>query len=304
MPAKIVVVGSANTDFVIQVPELPGPGETVLGGQFVTARGGKGANQAVGAARLGAQVSFVARLGSDRLGQEAIDAYRQEGIDTRYIQQDPLAASGVALILVNHRGENMIAVAPGANHCLSPRDVRAAEPAVQEADILLLQLEIPLETVQEAVALAKRHSVRVILNPAPAAPVSLDILRSISVLTPNETELALLLGEGAPLDPESAAGRFYQQTGLASLVVTLGSQGALLVSESEVDRIPAFPVKPVDTTACGDAFNAALAVRLGEGASLRDAVRYANGAGALAATRAGAQPSLATRAELEKLLHA
>ncbi len=303
MPSKIIVVGSANTDFVVQVAEIPKPGETVLGGQFVTARGGKGANQAVGAARLGAQVTFVARLGSDRLGDEALEAYRQEGIDTGYIRRDPKAASGVALIMVNQKGENVIAVAPGANQCLTPQDVVAAEPAIRSADVLLLQLEIPLETVQAAIALAQRHDVRVILNPAPARTVPLDTLRQISVLTPNENELGMLLGHPVQ-DIEAAAAELYRQTGISALVVTLGSQGALVYSADEIFRSPAFQVKPIDTTACGDAFNAALAVRLGEGASLIEAVRYANGAGALAATRAGAQPSLPISKELERFLHA
>jgi ribokinase len=203
--------------------------------------------------------------------------------------------------MVNQKGENVIAVAPGANQCLSPQDVQAAEAAFRQADVLLLQLEIPLETVQAAIAFARRHDVRVILNPAPARTVPLDILRQVSVLTPNENELGMLLGL-APQDVESGAAELYRQAGLSALVVTLGSQGALAYSEKEIYRVPAFQVTPVDTTACGDAFNAALAVRLGAGASLVEAVRYANGAGALAATKAGAQPSLPTSQELEKFL--
>jgi ribokinase len=302
MRPKIVVVGSANTDFVVQMDELPARGETVLGGAFLTARGGKGANQAVAAARLRAEVTFVARLGEDDLGRAAARAYEGEGINTTHLAWDDAAPSGVALILVDRKGENMIAVAPGANGRLSPADVQAAEPAIRAADCLLLQLEIPLETVEAAAALAHGLGKRVILNPAPAAPLPPGLLQMVDVLTPNETEARTLAGARAELGPEAAAARLAEQTGVQTIVMTLGSQGSLVWDDGQASFVPAFPVTPVDTTAAGDAFNGALAVALGRGEPVARAARYANAAGALAATRPGAQPSLPTAAELDKFL--
>jgi ribokinase len=302
MKPKIVVIGSANTDFVLSMPELPSKGETVLGDQFRVARGGKGANQAVAAARLGAEVTFVARLGNDSLGNEAIAAYREEGISTEFIVQDADVHSGVALILVNQSGENMIAVGPGANGRLTPEDVRAASNAIREADCVLLQLEIPLDAVQAAVEIAHASSVRVILNPAPAQKLSPDILKSIEILTPNETEAAILAGQDASSKDQKSLVELASILGIPRLVVTLGSRGACIVEGGERTDVPAFSIKPVDTTASGDAFNGALAVALARGEDMPQAVRYANAAGAITATRHGAQPSLPTRQELEQFM--
>ncbi len=299
---KIVVVGSANTDMVVKVPHLLQPGETLLGSQFITARGGKGANQAVAARRLGGEVTFIARLGRDNFGRDSAAAYREEGIDTSFIVWDDEAPSGVALIMVSDAAENIIAVVPGANGRLSPGDICAAEQAISGAYCLLLQLEIPLETVEMAARLAKSHGVRVILNPAPAVPLPRSILDCVDVITPNENEAAILLGED--FDPRSEQGvtDLFNKLKVPALVMTMGRRGAQLCQGNQVSTIPAFPVEPIDTTAAGDAFVGALAVALGLGEGLAGAVRFANAVGALSTTRMGAQPSLPTAAEVEAFL--
>ena len=302
MSPKIVVVGSANTDFVLGVPELPSRGATVLGNEFRVVRGGKGANQAVAAARLGADVTFVARLGTDSFGDEALAAYREEGIRTDFIVQDPGTHSGIALIMVNPDGENVIGVGPGANSHLTAEDVQAASTAIQEADCVLLQLEIPVRAVQAAAEIAHRHQVRVILNPAPAQKLPPEILQSIDYLTPNETEAAILAGEDpSGIGPDSLP-RLAAILRVPNLVVTLGARGACILQNGKTSVIPTFPITPVDTTASGDAFNGALAVALARGEDLSQAVKYANAAGAITATRPGAQPSLPTRKELDQFM--
>ena len=302
MTPKIVVVGSANTDFVLTVPALPSHGETVLGDQFRVVRGGKGANQAVAAARLGADVTLVARLGTDSFGDEALAAYKQEGIRTDFILQDPDIHSGVALIMVNENGENLIGVGPGANSHLSVENVQAAEEAIKAADCVLVQLEVPLGVVQAAVEIARRHDVKVILNPAPARKISQDILEAVDYLTPNETEAAILAGQNpSEMGPDSLP-KLASILGVPNLVVTLGSKGACILQNGQMSRVPPFSIKPVDTTASGDAFNGALAVALARGEDLPQAVRYANAAGAITATRLGAQPSLPTEQELNQFM--
>jgi ribokinase len=302
MTPKIVVVGSANTDFVLGVPELPSRGATVLGNEFRVVRGGKGANQAVAAARLGADVTFVARLGTDSFGDEALAAYREEGIRTDFIVRDPGIHSGIALIMVNPDGENVIGVGPGANSHLTPEDVQAASTAIRDADCVLLQLEIPVQAVQAAAEIAHRHQVRVILNPAPAQKLPREILQSIDYLTPNETEAALLAGEDpSGIGPDSLP-RLASLLGVPNLVITLGARGACILQDGQNSVVPTFPITPVDTTASGDAFNGALAVALARGEDLSQAVKYANAAGAITATRPGAQPSLPTRKELDQFM--
>mgnify|MGYP000133981287 CR=1 FL=1 len=298
--AKVTVAGSSNTDMVVRVPHLPLPGETVLGEQFIMAAGGKGANQAVAAARLGAEVTFVARVGRDVFGAEALAGFRREGVHTQYIHTDARASSGVALILVDHAGENCIAVAPGANALLSPADVQEAREAIAASDVLLLQLEIPLETVVAAAQIANQAGVRVILNPAPApsSPLPRNLLACLDILTPNENEASLLTGIS---DPEKAAHLLLEQ-GVKTVVMTLGARGALIVSRDGRELVPGFPVEAVDTTAAGDAFNGGLAVALARGKPLAEAVRFANACGALATMRLGAQPSLPTLQEVEQLL--
>ncbi|MBI5651147.1 MAG: ribokinase [Chloroflexi bacterium] len=294
---NIIVVGSANTDMILKCERLPRAGETILGGEFAIAAGGKGANQAVAAARLGAEVTFVARLGRDWMGDQAEQNYRAAGIDCAYLTRDERAASGVALIMVDARAENLIGVAPGANATLTPADVARAEPAIRAADVLLAQLEIPLDTVIAAIDLARQSNARVILNPAPARELPSELYRDV-LLTPNETEAAHLTGED---DPARAATRLLA-LGARAVVMTLGARGALLATPDESRVIEGFRVQAVDTTAAGDAFNGGLAVALARGEDLPGAVRYACAVGALSVTRFGAQPSLPTRAQVEIFL--
>jgi ribokinase len=294
---SIVVIGSSNTDMVVKCPKLPAPGETVLGGNFLMAAGGKGANQAVAAARLGAQVEFVARLGSDMFGAAALQNFEREGLGTRFVVRDANAPSGVALIFVDEGGENEIVVASGANMKLSPADVDAAEEAIEQAKVVVLQLEVPLQTVEHAVNLAHRRNVPVILNPAPAQKLSDELLSKVSVLTPNEIELQLLTGNTEP-NRERERAEQVLQTGVGTVIVTLGSDGALIVARDRNQHVPTFKVEAVDTTAAGDCFAGALAVALAEDKAMPDAVRFACAAAAISVTRLGAQPSMPTREEV------
>ncbi len=300
---RIVVVGSSNTDMVVKGHRLPGPGETVAGGQFVMAPGGKGANQAVAAARLGAQVSFVAKVGQDMFGDQAVEGYNREGIATDLIVRDPDNHTGVALILVDQQGENLISVASGANHALAPQDVEKAAGQIKAADVVLLQLEIPIETVQFAVLLAADAGVRVILDPAPApdAPLEDRLLRNVTCLTPNESEAERLTGIQVR-DEASArvAAEKLLQTGVRQVIITLGSKGALLAGEGQTLLVPAHPVQARDSTAAGDAFNGGLGAALARGLSWEEAAREASLIGALSVTRLGAQPSLPTEEELRR----
>ena len=300
-PPRIVVVGSVNTDMVVKGNRLPAPGETVTGGQFVLAGGGKGANQAVAAARLGGRVTLIAKVGQDMFGDQAITQYEREGIITGGILRDPDHATGVALILVDEKGENQISVASGANHALLPAEVEKAAPLFRDADLLMLQMEIPLDCVRKAAELAVAAGVPVILNPAPAAPLDASLLRLVTYLTPNETEAEQLTGI-AVRDEESAyaAAKKLLDLGVRHVIITLGSKGALAVSAEGKWMVPSCPVKAIDTTAAGDAFNGGLACALASGKPLHEAVLQANLVGALAVTKLGAQPSLPTAEELEK----
>ena len=300
---NIVVVGSSNTDMIIKLERIPRPGETILGGQFVTAAGGKGANQAVGAARAGGQVTFVARVGRDMFGEQAVAGFVSDGINVDYVFQDPRQPSGVALIFVARDGENSIAVASGANGCLSPADLKKSRKAMTEAAIVLLQLETPLETVRAAVAMARAAGARVILNPAPAQALDDELLAGVAVLTPNETEAELLTGiKIKGVGAAEKAAKALLARGVDSVVVTLGSAGALAATAEGCQLVPGYPVTPVDSTAAGDVFNGALAVALAEGRTLIEAVRFANAAGALSVTKMGAQPSAPRRRDILKLM--
>jgi len=301
MRPKIVVVGSANTDMVVQIQQLPEPGETVLGGDYIQSQGGKGANQAVAAARLGADVTFIARLGRDAFGDASVAAYRAEGIDTEYIIRDEKTSSGVALIMVNHNGENIIAVAQGANAKLSPEDIFAAEDALQKANCLLVQLEIPLETVQAVVQLAVKHHVPVILNPAPATKLPPDLLEMVDFLTPNETEVAILAGEHSAKNAMDGTYLLKSQYKIKNLIVTLGEKGAAIVGYRN-QIVPPVHVHPVDTTGAGDTFNGALAVALARGEPLVEAVKFANAVAALATTGSGAQSSMPSFDQVNEFL--
>jgi ribokinase len=306
MPSKsIVVIGSSNTDLIIRVPRIPRAGETLLGGEFMSAAGGKGANQAVGAARSGGKVALIARVGADAFGDRAITGLRRDGIDVSHVFRDRRAASGVALIFVAKDGENSIAVAGGANAKLSPADVRKAAGVIRSAALLVAQLETPLATVSAAARVAVKAGVPVILNPAPARPLPNQLLKLISILTPNETEAELLTG--IKVTDQAAAARAcakLRARGVGTVILTLGARGAYLADVSGQFLVPGFKVKAVDSTAAGDIFNGALSVALAEGETLSEAVHFANAAAALSVTRLGAQPSAPTRIEIERFLRA
>lgn len=298
IPKSIIVVGSMNMDLVVQAPHLPAPGETLLGSQFQTFPGGKGANQAVAATRLGARVHMIARVGEDGFGQALIDNLRADGVDTTYITKDPNAPTGTALITLDQAGENTIVVVPGANSCLSPKDVLAAESIFEGARLLLLQLEIPLATVKQAIELAHKHGLQVILNPAPAIDLEAELLRTVDYLIPNETELQRLTG----MEDFQTAADLLHDLGVANLVVTLGGDGVYLVYDSHKIHLPAYPVAVVDTVAAGDAFVGGFAAALIEGQSILSATSFGNASAALAVTRKGAQPSLPTHDEVVAFL--
>lgn len=297
---KIVVVGSSNTDLIIKVREIPRPGETMLGGEFNTFPGGKGGNQAVAAARAGGEVVFIAAVGDDPYGTEAIKSYRLENINTEYIKICKGVPSGVAMITIADNGENAITVAPGANAHLKTGDLDEAEEPFQEAEFMLIQLEIPLETVQKAVELCTELNTKVILNPAPAAMLGEEILQQVTIITPNEMEAESLTGI-AVTDEQSAAeaSRSLHNRGIETVIITLGSRGAFLSDKESGIRklVPGFSVQAVDTTAAGDVFNGQLAVSLAEGKELERAVLEAHGAAAISVQRLGAQSSIPRREE-------
>lgn len=297
---NILVIGSANTDMVIRVPRIPRPGETILGGTFSMAPGGKGANQAVAAARAGGRVTFVGRVGDDIFGRQALRNFEADGIDIRFVERDASAPSGVALINVADDGENAISVAAGTNSRLTVQDIQKAAAAFDGADILLMQLETPLETVRAAVETAKNRGIPVILNPAPARELDDGILKMVTVLTPNESEAEFLTGItiAAGSDARRAAAALRVR-GVRTAVVTLGGKGCYAASDDFEGQVPAFRVDAVDTTAAGDAFNGALAVALAERMELVEALRFASAAAALSVTKLGAQPSAPRRAEIE-----
>jgi len=298
---QIVVVGSSNMDLVVRSSRIPVPGETILGGDFLMIPGGKGANQAVAAAKLGARVHFVARLGNDVFGRKSLDNFRAEGLDTTYVSLTGDAPSGVALITVDHAGNNAIVVAPGANARLSPDDVRRAEDQIRSAGAVVAQLEVPVATVQCVAEIADEAGVPFILNPAPAQELATALLEKVAVLTPNESETRILTGIEA-VDEGSArkAARKLLAAGVEAVIVTMGSKGFLLADGDAMEFIPAVEVKAVDATAAGDAFTGSLAVALAQGESLREAALFANRVAAFSVTRLGAQPSMPTRQELEE----
>ncbi len=298
--SKIVVVGSSNTDLVIKTARIPEPSETVLGGTFMMAPGGKGANQAVAAARLAGDVIFVAKVGDDMFGRQARENYGKEGLPEQYILEEKGSASGVATITVDARGENAIVVAPGANSALTCADIDAVAREIAEADYLLMQLETPMEVVEYAAKVACGHGTKVILNPAPAAPLSPELVASLYLVTPNRTECQTITG--MPIHDEAsaeAAARRLADMGAENVIVTLGSKGSLVLEHGEVTRVEAQKVEAVDTTAAGDTFNGALVVALSEGMPLVEAARFAAKASAISVTRMGAQPSTPYRHEIQ-----
>lgn len=295
----VVVVGSTNTDMTVRVSRLPRAGETVLGGEFYRAGGGKGANQAVAAARAGGKVTFVGRTGEDGFGDEMRERLDANGIDLQYLLATPDTPSGVAMIVVDDDGENAIAVAPGANAALTAADVEAAESAIEEADVLLAQLEIPMDAVDCALSLARAHNVPTILDPAPAQELVPSLLEHVSILTPNIGEATTLTGI-APEDDKSRqrAAEHLHREGAETVILTLGAEGAYVVSEDRRFHVPARAVDATDTTAAGDVFAGTLSSVLSDGGTLRRAVRLANTAAALSVTEAGAQSSIPAREEI------
>lgn len=302
MGSNVVVVGSSNTDMTVNVPKMPGRGETVLGGTFYMACGGKGANQAVAAARAGAEAAFVGCVGDDMFGRQALQELQQEGINTDHMRVLENTSSGVALIFVDKEGDNSIAVAPGANHELQPEHIERLQPPLQAADVLMLQLEIPIATVKAAARVGAAHGTKVVLNPAPAQLLGKELLQHVSIITPNENEAALLTGVSVDNRSglEEAAGRLLSN-GVEAVLITLGAQGVYAATEKWHQHIPGRTVEAVDTTAAGDVFNGVLAAALAEGQRLEAAARLANTAAALSVTRRGAQPSAPHRAEVMEM---
>lgn len=296
---KILVVGSANMDMVIQSDHFPAPGETIIGGDFLLIPGGKGANQAVAAARLGGDVCFITKLGQDLFGNQNLLNYQQVGIDTRFIQQIPDVPSGVALITVDKKGENTIIVAPGANHQLLEADIQSNSSAFEWADMVLLQLEIPSATVKEVVRMCQKFQKRLILNPAPAAHLSDEILEGLFMISPNETEAEMLTGVKV-MDEKSAqeAAAYFELKGIQNVIITLGPAGAYVYTKAFQGILPTAQVVAKDTTAAGDTFNGALAVALAQERSMVEAVHYALKAATLSVQRIGAQSSIPFSHEL------
>ena len=300
MSRKIVVVGSCNTDMVINMERLPLPGETLLGGKFFMNAGGKGANQAVAAARLGGKVDFVAKVGNDPFGIRSIDQYKAEGIGTKHVVVDKEHPSGVALILVDAHGENSIAVASGANAHLLPEDIDRAKGAIEGCDILLMQLETPMPTIEHAAQMARKSGCKVILNPAPAHSLPESLLTNLYMLIANETEAEYISGTRiTDMDSVARAADIICHRGVENVVITLGSKGAFIKERDTYHQVPALKVKAVDATAAGDTFCGAVCVALAEGRSITDAVTFANRAAAVTVTRMGAQSSLPYRREVE-----
>jgi ribokinase len=300
---RICVVGSSNIDLISKVPRLPILGETLTGHSFQIGYGGKGANQAVMAAKLGAQVTMVTKVGRDVFGEGTIRNYREQGIDTTHVLFDESRFSGVAPIFVDDNAQNFIVIVPGANLGLSPADVHAARDAILAADILVCQLEVPVETTLEAFRVAKSGGRRTVLNPAPAVPLPDELLELTDICAPNESETELLTRMPARTDSEAeAAARVLRARGPAVVILTLGERGALVVDGDAVEHIPAVRVAAVDPTGAGDAFIGSLAVYLGERLSLRDAVLRANAVAALSVMRAGTQTSFPTRADADAFL--
>lgn len=296
----IVVVGSLNMDLVVRIPQIPKPGETLLGGVFKTFPGGKGANQAVAAARLGANVSMIGCVGDDAFGKELRAGLEKEGINITHILVHPEEATGVALIQVDAQGRNSIAVASGANFSLTGSDVAKALQAIGKFDALVMPLETPVETIYTAAKIASIQGSKVILNPAPAMILAREILELVDVLVPNEHELSMMTQVLLDsISDVSTAALMLHRLGTKNLVVTMGSEGAVLFEEVQESRIQAYQVQAVDSTSAGDCFVGALAVRLCEGKSLLAACEFASAAAALSVTREGAQPSLPYRQEVE-----
>ncbi len=298
MNGNLLVVGSLNMDMVVNVARHPQIGETILGGKFSTFPGGKGANQAVAAARMGAAVTMIGCVGQDGFGEELRASVARDGIDIQYVYVDEKTATGVALITVDDLGQNTIVVASGANLALTPERLLASKQAFATADVLVAQLESPLETVSEALSLAAENRLKVVLNPAPARPLSAEFLSKVDYFIPNEREAMQVVGA----ETLEAAINQLLGMGVRNLIITLGEKGVLVVTADGRKQIPSYPVKAVDTVAAGDAFVGAFATGISEGLNIDDAVKFGNAAAAISVTRHGAQPSLPLRKEVNEFL--
>lgn len=299
---KIVVVGSCNTDMVIKADRLPVPGETILGGTFFMNPGGKGANQAVAAARLGGNVTLISKTGNDVFGKQSVMLYNTENIKTDYIYSDSRHPSGVALITVDSQGENCIVVASGANAYLNSSDIDKASAEIENSDLVLMQLEIPIETVEYVAEMANKKGIKVILNPAPARALSNNLLRNVYIIIPNKNEAEILSGiKVSDIESAKQAADIISAKGVDIVVITLGSQGALIKEYAEYHFVEAYKVDALDTTAAGDTFCGSVCVGLSEGRSILNSVKFAARAAAITVTRMGAQASIPYRSELSSL---
>ena len=296
---KIFVIGSCNTDMVIKSDRLPTPGETVIGGTFLMNPGGKGANQAVAAARQGGLVTFIAKTGNDVFGKQSLELYNSEGINTDLILSDPKNPSGVALIMVNSNGENCITVASGSNGNLTPKDIEKFKNQISNANLILMQLEIPIETVEFVSELALENNIPVILNPAPARSLPEKLLKDLFLITPNETEAQILSGiKVTNYDKAKEAADVISKKGVANVVITMGALGAFVKEGNSYSIVTANKVTAVDTTAAGDCFNGTLCVGLSEGKSITESVKLAVKAAELCVQKMGAQASIPYKKEL------
>ena len=290
---KILVVGSSNTDMVIKTQNFPAPGQTILGGKFLMNAGGKGANQAVAAVRLGGLVTFIGKIGNDIFGRQAIQQLEDEGINIDYVSVDAENPSGVAMITVDHKGENSIVVAQGSNGTLSPGDFDKGLSELNESEYVLMQLETPISTVEYIAGKAFQKLKKVVLNPAPAVKLSDELLRNLHIITPNETEAELLTGIKVTDQPSALkAATVLHNKGVDIVIITMGSAGAFLLENGNSEIIKAPKVDAIDTTAAGDTFNGALVVALSEGKSIRESIVFANKAASISVTRIGAQSSV------------
>jgi ribokinase len=300
---RVCVVGSANLDYTVALPRLPRVGETVSSGTLLVNRGGKGANQAVAARRLGAEVRLIGCVGDDDAGAAMRRALDEQGIGVEGVVTAPGVATGTALIFVDREGHNQIGVAPGANHRLTVEMARAGEPSIEWAQVLVSQLEVPVPVVRWALETARRHGVPTVLNPAPVQELSDELLGLVTYLTPNAGEVAALTGiEVSDLDSGRRAAARLCERGVGTVIITLGEEGALVYDGATAVHFEAFPIEAVDTTGAGDAFNGALAVGLSAGGSLEQVIPLASAAAALTCTRRGAQDALPDRADVERFL--
>lgn len=300
--SKIIVIGSSNTDLIAKIEKFPKAGETIKGGSYFQAMGGKGANQAVAAHRLGGTVKFVTSLGKDSNGLNSLEYYKKEGLDASLSLVVEDIPSGVAMIWVDRKGENSIVIIPGANEMLSPDYIREIEKDILEADLIVLQMEIPYDTVKTVCDIAYENNKRVLLNAAPARKLDADILKKIDILVVNETEAEIIAGELIEHIGEEGIVDRLLALGVNTAVLTLGKQGSILKNRQGYLRVPAFPVETVDTTAAGDTFCGALAAELSRGRSWEETLNFASAAAAICVTRMGAQPSIPTETDVRNFL--